>query len=251
MSLFDETKMTALDFELLKAKYEGEALDRVLKKIEDDYPVQYAIGNVDFLGCTIDVDERVLIPRFETELLVDKLSKYMRQFSFLEANVLDVCTGSGCIALAIKRLCPLCKVAACDKSVEALEVARHNAEKNHLEVAFFEADVLKEGFYKEKLDVLIANPPYVRRDEVVSPNTRYEPASALYPGDDEVVFYESIIEKSCSIMNEKSILAFEIGASQGQQVSDIARRFYPNSRINVEKDYAGFDRFVFIFNECE
>ncbi len=251
MNDFENDKLTRVDRELLKKKYSGEELERVLKKIDDDYPVQYAIGNVDFLGYEIDVDERVLIPRFETELLVDKLIEYMKKYSFGESHILDVCTGSGCIAIAIKKSRPMDKVIAIDKSEMALQCAKENSIKHGVDIEFILKDVLEENLFDNKLDVLISNPPYVRIDEKVSSNTRYEPQMALYPGEDEIIFYKKIIASSKAIMKNKSILAFEIGSSQGNEVVNLAKESYPRAKVNLEKDYAGRDRFVFIFNNCE
>lgn len=248
---YNKDKMTRLDYDLLKSKYEGKDLEDVLKKVDDDYPVQYAIGDVDFLGLKIMVDERVLIPRFETELLVTKLTDYLRFYSMEESSIIDVCTGSGCIAIALKKKFENISIRGVDVSRDALEVARENAILNGVEVDFEIRNVLRGINSPKKYDVLVSNPPYVSENENVSPNTKYEPALALYPGQDDTIFYKKILESAKDIMNERFIIAFEIGSAQADRVEALAKKRFPESIIRVEKDYAGLDRFVFIFNGLE
>lgn len=252
MALYNKEKMTELDYRLLLEKYgDTSLLKEALKKIDDDYPVQYLIGNVDFLGCPILVDERVLIPRFETELLAEKLIKYIREKSLDKAKVLDLCTGSGCIAVSVKSRCKDTLMWAVDKSLDALEVAKENAKLNGVEIFFLEGDVLKSELPDEVFDVIVANPPYVLKDEIVSANTKFEPQIALYPGKDDIVFYKKILEYAEGHVREKSLIVFEIGSTQAERISNYARQFFPKSHILIQKDYAGLDRFIFIFNYFE
>ena len=237
-----------LDFSLLKKRYKSSELEAIIKKIENDYPVQYAIGDVDFLKTNINVDERVLIPRFETELLVDKLSKYIDYYSFGEKEMIDLCTGSGCIAIALKTEFSNAKITAIDISEEALELAQQNALLNNVQVTFIKMDILKWIKVEKKFSVLVSNPPYVKLEEEVSSNTKYEPNIALYPGEDDIIFYKSILDRSKRIMEDRSIIAFEIGATQGKEIQEYARKIYPSAKIIIEKDFNGFDRFIFIFN---
>lgn len=248
MISYNKEKMSELDFSLLREKYSEDELVEILKKIDDDYPVQYAIGDVDFLGYKIKVDERVLVPRFETELLVDKLSKYMERIPLSSYRILDVCTGSGCIGVALAKKFPSSSVMAVDLSSDALSLARENALLNEVNVDFFEVDALKDLNMFTDIDVLVANPPYVKIGEIVSKNTRYEPQMALYPGIDDVIFYRRILEQAKDILNKKSIIAFEIGSTQGKEVVELVKKHFPQSRVVIEKDYAELDRFVFIFN---
>lgn len=243
--------ITELDFNLLKKKYSEDELAKVIERIENDYPVQYAIGDVEFLHNKILVDERVLIPRFETELLVDKLMAYIEKFSLENSNIIDLCTGSGCIAIALKYEYPKSDIVAVDISENALSLATENARVNEVSVDFRQMDVLEEMNLEKKFSVLVSNPPYVKLDEKVSDNTKFEPRIALYPGDDDLKFYKKILESSKLILTEKSIIAFEIGASQGVAICNLARKTYPNSKVILEKDYSGLDRFVFVFNNCE
>lgn len=250
-NLFKETYITDLDFNLLKEKYSDEELSEVIIKIENGFPVQYAIGNVQFLNYKILVDERVLIPRFETELLVFKLINYIQKYGLTSGKALDICTGSGAIAIALYKKFNDLSLKAIDISVDALEVAKKNAILNEAEINFIEMDVLKGIAILDSIDILVSNPPYVRKDEKVSPSTFYEPSIALYPGEDDIVFYKKILDYSRAIMKEKSIIAFEIGSTQGQKVEAYAQKIYPQAKISIEKDYNNFDRYVFIFNNCE
>ena len=134
-----------------------------------------------------------------------------------------------------------------DVSKDALEVARNNAILNDVSVDFLWADILSDDFVLEEADVLISNPPYVRRDEIVSSNTKYEPQIALYPGDDELIFYKKILEKA-KFCNYK-LMCFEIGAMQGKRICDIAEWLFPTAHIQISKDYEGYDRYIFIVNE--
>lgn len=249
METFNKSKMTELDYSILQYRYDEKELKRVLKMIDDDYPVQYAIGDVDFLGYKIKVDERVLIPRFETELLVDKLLKYIVAFGIEHSRIVDVCTGSGCIAVALKKRISSATVVGIDKSPDALDIARENATCLNADILFVERDVLVDMNLECKFDVLVSNPPYVKEDEPVAANTKYEPAMALYPGEDDIIFYRRILEQAQDFMSDRFIIAFEIGSTQGERVCKLVRQFFPNASVSLEQDYAGLDRFIFIFSE--
>lgn len=240
-----------VDWKCLVNKYNEKKLKKVVKKIENDYPIQYVIGNVPFLDCVIDVKKSVLIPRFETELLVDKLKKIIKDNALENSNMLDLCTGSGCIAISLKKTFSLCDMTAADKSYVALRIARKNAKKNNVKIKFIKKDILKNKKYFKKYSVIVANPPYVKLDEEVSKNTKYEPKIALYPGKDDIIFYKRILEVSESIAYKKNIIAFEIGSSQSERICKYVRKIFKDAKIVVEKDYNQFDRFIFIFNNCE
>lgn len=243
--------ISRLDYELLKEKYKDEkSFEQILKKIyEENYPVQYAIGNVEFLNVQILVDERVLIPRFCTELLVHKLIEYVREYNLEKSNIIDLCTGSGAIAVALKKNFYNSFVLGVDISREALEVANLNKEHNNVDVQFVNSNVLENINLNRKFSVLVANPPYVGLNEEVSPNTKYEPRMALFPGEDDIIFYKKILENSRDYLTKKNIIAFEIGYNQGKRVREEARKVFPNSDVLIQKDYEGYERFVFIFNK--
>ena len=238
--------ITELDYKLLKEKYNKDDLKEIIEKINNNYPVQYAIGNVDFYGNLINVDKRVLIPRFETELLVDKLVDKFKNKDNLK--ILDLCTGSGCIAISLAKNLN-CEVDAIDISDDALSLAKENAKLNEVRINFYKKDVLKKLNFNQKYDLIVSNPPYVKLDEEVSFNTKYEPYIALYPGKDDLIFYKRIIDNSKEILKKNGTIAFEIGSTQGNQIKNIALKKYPNATVNVLKDFNNYDRFVFINNE--
>lgn len=237
------------DYKILKNKYNDEELLDIINKIENDYPVQYAIGNVPFLNTTINVDERALIPRFETELLVDILIKKINEFGFEKINVLDICTGSGAIAIALKKAFKNSNVSALDISDEALELAKENAVINNVDISFTECDILSETILDKNINIIVSNPPYVKENEYVSPNTKYEPQNALYPGKDDIIFYKKIIDLVINNKLNNYLIAFEIGSTQADRIKDYVYSKLKNINIEILKDYAGFDRFIFIMNK--
>lgn len=244
--------ISKLDWELLCKKYKSDrSLSKVVKKIEDDYPVQYAIGDVEFLNNKILVNKNVLIPRFETELLVDKLIKYIDANNLEKTNMLDLCTGSGCIAISLASKIKGANCFAVDRSFKALRLANKNARINRVKVKFLRKNILKDNKYPLKYGVIVSNPPYVTLNEKVSPNTKFEPHIALYPGEDDILFYKKIIDDSLKMTYPKNIIAFEIGSKQAERICKYASDKFPKAKIVVEKDYNGYDRFVFIFNNCE
>lgn len=241
-----------LDWKLLVKKYKTEhKLSKVINKIKNDYPVQYLIGDVDFLHNKILVNKNVLIPRFETELLATKLIDYIKKYDLTRLNLLDLCTGSGCISIGLKSKLHDLNITAVDISFKALLLAKKNAKLNNTPINFIKKDVIKEMSFNNKFSVLVSNPPYVKKDEKVSSNTKYEPSIALYPGEDDLLFYKRILDISHDILYKKNIIAFEIGDTQAQDICVYAARIYPDATILVEKDYAERNRFIFIFNNCE
>ena len=229
------------DLKLLKEIYEDN-LDYALNKLKEHYPIQYLIGYVDFYNTKINVNENVLIPRFETELLVEKAIKFLKTKNY--HNLLDICTGSGCIAIALKKNLNI-KIDALDISNEALKIAKINATQNNTSLNFFKLDILTE-IPNQKYDCLISNPPYVTDMEKVSPETKYEPQIALYANNKGLAFYERILSIAPNILNENGSIIFEIGATQALAIKEIALTYFPKAIINVYQDYNQLDRFMFI-----
>ncbi|HBA37299.1 MAG TPA: peptide chain release factor N(5)-glutamine methyltransferase [Firmicutes bacterium] len=249
--MLEEEKISRIDSELLEERYQDrKELEEVLEKIRNGYPVQYAIGNVPFLNNIIKVDERVLIPRFATELLVSKTIDYIKEKKLGEGPFVDICTGSGCIAIALRSEFKNSSILAIDVSDDALEVARMNALTNKVEIGFLKEDILKTDRLDRHFSLIIANPPYVKSGEVVSLNTKYEPKIALYPGKDDVIFYKKIIDLANESLLERAMIAFEIGSTQAKEIGDYVKNVMPQATISIEKDYEGYDRFLFIFKNC-
>lgn len=152
------TNISVPDWDLLIKKYQNN-LDELKQKINSGYPVQYLIGNVEFMGFLIEVDQRVLIPRYETEFLVSKTINYLKEMFDHQINIIDLGTGSGCIAIALKKMID-CNMTALDISQDALDVAKSNAKINEVKINFLLRDMTED--LKEKYDVIISNPPYIK-----------------------------------------------------------------------------------------
>jgi release factor glutamine methyltransferase len=240
-------KVNNFDKDLIKKYIPEDKWEEAFKKLEEGYPVQYLIGNVEFYGTIIDVNENVLIPRFETEYLVDDLINLIKEYNFSNPKILDIGTGSGCISIALKKNIK-CSIMGIDKSNSAIEVAKHNALKNKLDITF-ENISIEEYASKKKYDIIVSNPPYVRFDEEVDPKTKYEPQEALFAGDNGLYFYKLIINKSKELLNKKSIIAFEIGNGQASDIILLVKKVYPEANIISKKDLNGFERYIYIINE--
>lgn len=220
-----------------------------VKRLIEGVPLNYVLGYSYFYGYRLKVDEAVLIPRFETEELVGRvLSGYDEYFKDQKINLADVGTGSGAIAIALKKEEDNLNVYASDISKEALEVAILNAQNNQADIRFFEGSMLKPLIENNiKLDILVSNPPYIRNDEVVEHSVRdYEPNVALFGGDDGLKFYRMIFEDAHKVLKERSMMFFEMGYDQKENLTALARKFFPSADINVYKDINNKDRMLVI-----
>lgn len=214
-------------------------------------PVQYVTGIAYFHGLRFKVDGNVLIPRQETELLVEMVCD--SSLSEAEANcpisILDIGTGSGCIAVSIKKFLPEAKVFAIDISEKALEVAKYNAQSNNAEVSFAQFDILSDGKFPsdEKFDIIVSNPPYVRNSEkaLMHKNvTDYEPSLALYVDDsDPLLFYRNILQFIARHQpGHNTIIFFEINEYLGEEMLQLCRSFDYNAEII--NDLSNKSRFI-------
>ncbi len=223
-----------------------EKLEDGIERLKNGEPVQYIVGNVDFYGYNFDVNKNVLIPRFETEQLVEETIKLIKKIFNKKIDIVDIGTGSGCIAITLKKQID-CNMDAVDISSDALEVAKNNSIKNNVLVNFIEGDMLKS--LNRKYDVIISNPPYISYDEEIMDIVKNnEPSIALYAKNNGLYYYEEIIKNSKKILKEKNILAFEIGYLQGDYLKDYAFKYFKDANIVVKKDLSGRDRFLFIIN---
>ena len=229
------------DIEYLKKYYKGNIND-ALKRLEMGEPVQYIVGDVDFYGYTFKVDKRVLIPRFETEGLVEIALKYLSDGD----SIIDLGTGSGCIAITLKKKLPNSSIDAVDISNDALDVAKDNAKLNNVDINFYLGDMLCTN---KKYDCIISNPPYIAYDEEVMDIVKNnEPNNALYADNNGLYFYEEILKKSKDYLNDKYYIFFEIGYNQGESIKEIALK-YLDCNVEIKKDLQGFDRYVIITNK--
>lgn len=235
------------DLEYLKKYLDESKLEEGITKLKQGIPVQYIVGNVDFYGLNFKVDERVLIPRFETEELVSRTSDYIQKYFDKKVHILDIGTGSGCIAISLEKNLEAV-VDGVDISESALDIAKQNNAYLNANVNFFKSDMLNS--VTDKYDVIISNPPYIAyNEEIMDIVKNNEPHLALYADDNGLEFYKKILENAKKHLKTKSLIAFEIGASQKEEIISYAKKFFQNSKIWCEKDLADFDRFIFIYTE--
>lgn len=235
------------EIEYLKKYLPSDKLEDGIKRLNNGEPVQYIVGNVDFYGYKINVNKNVLIPRFETEELIFKTINLIKKNLNENIKVLDIGTGSGCISIALKKEIPGLDITAVDISEDALVVAKNNALENNCEINFIKSDLFNN--IDDKYDLIISNPPYISYDEqIMDIVKKNEPHLALYAKNNGLYFYEEIIKNSSNYLNDKNIIAFEIGYLQANEIKKMTHKYYPNANIIIEKDMQEKDRFVFIIN---
>lgn len=240
--------------ELGYTSLDADELIKVSKNIEDDYnkllnnyPIQYLIGFVNFYGNNIKVKENVLIPRFETEYLVEKTIKYAKKIFSSKVNILDIGTGSGAISISLKKELDS-SVTGVDISDDALALSKENALLNEVDINFIKSDIYNN--VNDKFDIIISNPPYISKDEVIMDKVYdYEPHLALFAEDNGLYFYKKILDSAKTYLNDKFIIAFEIGMTQGQEIAEYAKSIFEKANVIVEKDLSSKDRFVFVISE--
>ncbi|MBM7313102.1 MULTISPECIES: peptide chain release factor N(5)-glutamine methyltransferase [Streptococcus] len=219
-----------------------EEIDAIFQQLSQHRPAQYIIGKADFYGLEFAVDERVLIPRPETEELVDLI---LQENSGAGLRILDIGTGSGAIAISLAKARPDWEVVAVDISKDALAVAKENARTNQVSVHFLESDVLQA--VTGQFDIIVSNPPYISpddTDEVGLNVLTSEPHLALFAEEDGMAIYRQIAEQAGTFLKEDGKLYFEIGYKQGQDLTDLLALHFPKKRIRVLKDQFGQDRKV-------
>ena len=218
--------------------------------LEENIPVQQIMGYVYFYGYKFIVNDKVLIPRFETEeLVVNVLMLYDEHFKNQKVDLVDIGTGSGCLAVTLKKEEETnMNVYATDISSDAIEVAKQNANNLEVSVNFLQGDML-QPVINEKFDILVSNPPYIPQDEKVD-EIIYdnEPHVALFGGNDGLKFYRMILKDANKILKPKSIIAFEHGYDKAEELRKIAKEYFPNAIIYTLKDMQKLDRMTFILN---
>lgn len=228
---------------------EPETVDLLLSmadRIAAGEPPQYVVGRARFCGVYLQVTPATLIPRPETEGLVDIITD--RHRGGHDLRVLDIGTGSGCIAIALSRALPFARVDACDISAEALEVARGNARQLRAAVDFFQCDILHEPLPDSPLyDVIVSNPPYIARNEAAEMEPRvldFEPHTALFVDDaDPLLFYRTIARYARSALRPEGTLYFEINPLFATQLEQMLHT-EGFARVDVQRDYCGRQRFA-------
>lgn len=220
-----------------------------MKRILNDEPMNYVLGYSYFYGYKFTVNKDVLIPRPETEELVCLiLQKYDEYFNGKKIDLCDVGTGSGAIALSLKKEENNLNVYASDISAEALKVAEKNAKDLDADVTFMCGSMLDPYIEKGiKVDILVSNPPYIKANEnLESSVVDYEPHVALFGGEDGLKFYREIFENAKNVLKENAMLFFEIGYDQKENLSNLATQYFNSAHIEVYKDINGKDRMLFI-----
>lgn len=213
-------------------------------------PVQYIVGTTEFYGLELFVNENVLIPRFETEELVENTLKIINEKFNSNVKILDLCCGSGAIGLAIKNKLPNAVVTMSDISKKALEVASKNKENLNLNVEIIESDLFEN--INESYDVIISNPPYIATNEEIESLVKdNEPHLALYGGEKGLDYYERILENISGYLNNKFLIALEIGQNQKEDIINIINSNLTNVEIITKKDLSDKDRMIFIIGEKE
>ena len=221
-------------------------IEDIMSQLKEHRSPQYITGKAYFRDLELDVDERVLIPRPETEELVDLVLKENRK---ADLQILDIGTGSGAIAISLKSARPDWHVTASDISSEALQLAKENSERKQVSLDFIESDVFNQ--ISGKFDVIISNPPYIAYDdegEVGVNVLASEPHLALFADEDGFAIYRRIIEGANSHLTENGKLYFEIGYKQGDGMRRLLAQHFPEKRVRVLQDVFGKDRMVVMDN---
>ncbi|MCO4547171.1 methyltransferase [Streptococcus infantarius subsp. infantarius] len=250
--VFRELKSwSLLDFILHQNKEVTESdqkiLESIMAQLEDHRSPQYITGKAYFRDLELAVDERVLIPRPETEELVDLV---LKENSKADLRVLDIGTGSGAIAISLKSARPDWQVTASDISQGALQLAEENSKLNQVSLDFVESDVF--GQITGTFDVIISNPPYIAygdKDEVGMNVLSSEPHLALFADEDGFAIYRQIIEGAGEHLSENGKLYFEIGYKQGDGLRALLSKHFPQKRVRVLEDIFGKDRKVVMDND--
>ncbi|NGP44720.1 peptide chain release factor N(5)-glutamine methyltransferase [Bacillaceae bacterium SIJ1] len=229
---------------------EHTALLKLLESHTEGEPLQYLTGEEQFFGRTFDVNSAVLIPRPETEELVDEVIKQVQ--SFFEGQkplrIVDVGTGSGIIAVSLACAFPDAEVWAIDISEEALAVAERNAKRHQANVHFLQGDLLSPFIAKElKAHVVVSNPPYIAEEEWIGLDMTvrdHEPKRALCAGVDGLDMYRTLCTQLPVVLTPTGMVAFEVGFTQGKAVRDMLSQSFPNAHVRVNRDINGLDRIV-------
>jgi release factor glutamine methyltransferase len=238
----------ALDAEKEFTKEDIDFWDSILEKLKNQIPIQYILGFTHFYGSEFIVDENVLIPRPETEELVDWIVKLNVKLSKKKnLKILDIGTGSGCIAISLAKNILNSEVFAIDVSEKALAVAKKNATLNNVSVTFLHKNILKTNNLDQKFDIIVSNPPYVRNLEKaeIKPNVlENEPHLALFVSDnDPLIFYKKIAELAAENLNPNGQLFFEINQYLGKETQNLLESLGLKN-IELRKDIYGNDRMI-------
>ena len=225
-------------------EFQQNNLTAIIKQRLIRYPLQYIIGKWSFFGREYFVGPGVLIPRSDTETLIDICLEALKEKA--SPRVLDLCAGTGCIGITIKGECPTAEVTLVEKYDEALSFTQKNAEKNKLDVKIVKGDVLKTEGADGLYDLIVSNPPYINGDDMkaLQPEVKFEPDTALYGGEDGLLFYRHIAKEYKKHLASGGVLAFEVGINEAEAVAELLRQ-NGYQGVGTRKDYCDVDRVVF------
>jgi release factor glutamine methyltransferase len=265
-AIFDEKEVESFFYIILEAFHDMKRVDlalnpnfeldstqllqweTVLAQLKEQKPIQYILGETEFYGLPFYVSEHTLIPRPETEELVEWIIVNSQNRKFANPlKILDIGTGSGCIGIALAKNIPKASVFAIDVSEKALAIAKRNAKRNGVEITLQTLNILDVEDLTEKFDIIVSNPPYVRqleKKEMLKNVLDYEPHLALFVADDDaLVFYRKIAELACKHLTEKGQLYFEINQYLGKEMIALLEQYHFKN-IELKKDIYGNDRMV-------
>lgn len=236
----------ALDPEKELSEAEVSKLRNALQRLQKHEPIQYIIGETEFYGLLFKVNPAVLIPRPETEELVQWIMDDASKNEKRDLTILDIGTGTGCIAISLARNLPDARVSAVDISEGALSTAKENAKLNGVEITFLQKDILNTDSLEKKFDVIVSNPPYVRnleKQDMQRNVLEFEPEKALYVRDeDPLIFYRKISELAKDALHPEGALYFEINQYLGAETEAILKK--KNFQTQLKKDIFGVDRML-------
>lgn len=251
LALQHELKMTRVDLALQPdlpiSSWQQAFFETILGGLVQEKPIQYLLGSTFFYGREFTVSPDVLIPRPETEELVDWILESVRQRNIPNPVLMDIGTGSGCIAISLAAELPDAKLSAIDVSESAISVARNNAARLGVDVDFVHADVLRMDYLVGTFDIIVSNPPYVRQQEKMEMKKNvvaYEPHQALFVSDeDPLIFYRKIAELVAKNLGEGGLLFFEINQYLGEEIKSLLNSL-GFSNVLLRKDIYGNDRMI-------
>lgn len=214
-----------------------------IEKLTKGVPLQHITHRQEFMKMDFFVDENVLIPRPDTEILVEEVIKIAQKYN--SPRILDLCTGSGAIAISLKKFVPNADITAVDISEKALEIAQKNAKKLETKINFLKSNLF-DKLDNKKFDIIVSNPPYIRKDEIkkLSEEVQKEPKIALDGGEDGLDFYRIITEQAINYLKTGSLLCFEIGYNQKNDVIKIIEDDQNYKNTYCKKDLYGNDRII-------
>jgi protein-(glutamine-N5) methyltransferase, release factor-specific len=238
----DFSKWTMYKYETIKDISKLETLKKYVEKRLTNMPVQYIVNKAYFCGLPLYVDENVLIPRFDTEVLVEEVLNLGDK----NKRILDVCTGSGAIAIALKKLGKFERVDALDISEEALKIAKKNAKALECDINFLKSDMFSSLTSENKYDIIVSNPPYIQSHIVDSLERQvkdFEPRLALDGDIDGMKFYKIIEKNFMNFLSPGGILALEIGYDEASDIKNL----FEDKKVIIKKDLAGLDRAAIVY----